>query len=191
MYLFVSLLLWPKQTASGESPAAVSLVGEAGGKIMWAGIWLIGAWLWLRAGVHGPAAISQAITDAPAGTGWLSWLERTASDLAQGHGTTIATVLAFASMCVGVGVFSDRWLLPALALGIGLSGAYWILGQGIGGIFTGSATDPGTGPPALLLAGALYRPSQRLHRPARRPARRSIHRMLVPNGHGQQGEAGA
>lgn len=33
---------------------------------------------------------------------------------------------------------------------------YWLLGEGLGGIFTGSATDPSSGPLLVLLAVSLY-----------------------------------
>jgi hypothetical protein len=34
--------------------------------------------------------------------------------------------------------------------------AYWVVGQGLGGIFQGGATDPNAGPLFVLLACALY-----------------------------------
>jgi hypothetical protein len=34
--------------------------------------------------------------------------------------------------------------------------AYWVLGQGFGGIFQGGATDPNAGPLFVLLAYVLY-----------------------------------
>ena len=37
-----------------------------------------------------------------------------------------------------------------------LSLAYWVFGQGFGGIFQGGATDPNAGPLFVLLAYVLY-----------------------------------
>jgi hypothetical protein len=37
-----------------------------------------------------------------------------------------------------------------------LSLAYWVFGQGFGGIFQGGATDPNTGPWFVVLAYAMY-----------------------------------
>jgi len=37
-----------------------------------------------------------------------------------------------------------------------LSLSYWVLGQGFGGILTGTATDPNSGPLFVLLAAILY-----------------------------------
>ena len=42
---------------------------------------------------------------------------------------------------------------PFLALAIVLNLGYWVIGQGLGGIFyTNSATDPNAGPLFILLA---------------------------------------
>ena len=36
-----------------------------------------------------------------------------------------------------------------------MAGLFWVSGQGLGGIFTGSGTDPNTGPLIILLAFAM------------------------------------
>jgi hypothetical protein len=43
-----------------------------------------------------------------------------------------------------------------LALGVMINLAYWVLGQGFGGILTGSGTDPNAGPLFILLAFGMY-----------------------------------
>jgi hypothetical protein len=53
-------------------------------------------------------------------------------------------------------VATDRRPKALLTLAIVLNGAYWVIGQGLGGIFTGSGTDPNAGPLFILLALALY-----------------------------------
>jgi hypothetical protein len=44
---------------------------------------------------------------------------------------------------------------PLILVAIVLNLAYWVLGQGFGGIFMGNATDPNAGLPFVLLAIAV------------------------------------
>jgi hypothetical protein len=86
---------------------------------------------------------------------------------------------------VALGVLAGRLVRPTLAIGALLSLSYWVLGPGLGGMFTGQATDPNAGPLIVLLAATLYplEPtggSPRPHAPAlrvsraRSPATRSL-----------------
>jgi hypothetical protein len=43
-----------------------------------------------------------------------------------------------------------------LPLAIILNLAYWVIGQGLGGILTGSGTDPNAGPLFIVFAIAMY-----------------------------------
>src|SRR5262249_51996842 len=72
------------------------------------------------------------------------WPEPTAAD-ANGRGLVIALVLAFASAAIGVAVAINWRARAFLAVAIVLNLAYWVLGQGMGGVLTGSATDPNAG----------------------------------------------
>ena len=50
----------------------------------------------------------------------------------------------------------DRWTQPLLALSVVIAMVYFVVGQGMGGVLTGSGTDPGTGPLLILLAASVY-----------------------------------
>jgi cytochrome oxidase Cu insertion factor (SCO1/SenC/PrrC family) len=156
LYAIVGLLVWP-----GERPGG--LLGVRGGRSVWATLWLAMAYLWLlgpNSGANGTAnaiMMAPAGMSAPAGAGWLNRLESGASTAARGHGLEIALVLALLSAAIGVAVAKNWRPTPFLALAIVLSLGYWVIGQGFGGIFyTGSATDPNTGPVLVLLALVLY-----------------------------------
>jgi hypothetical protein len=43
-----------------------------------------------------------------------------------------------------------------LSVAVTINLAYWVIGQGLGGLFTGTATDPNTVPLFILLAVAIY-----------------------------------
>ena len=64
-------------------------------------------------------------------------------------------LLAIASLIVGFGPLLFRRPTPFLAGGGLLAAFFWVSGQGLGGIFTGSGTDPNTGPLIILLALAM------------------------------------
>ena len=66
-----------------------------------------------------------------------------------------SALLAAAEYLVGVGALAPRTRVAAAALGLALSLGVWVLGQDLGGLATGRATDPNTGPVLALMAIAL------------------------------------
>jgi len=65
-------------------------------------------------------------------------------------------LLAALQFCIGVGVlFSGIWRKLAISIGIVLSLIFWVVGQSLGGYFTGLATDPSSGPLFILLGLAI------------------------------------
>jgi hypothetical protein len=84
-----------------------------------------------------------------------------------GDGVSVALALASLSAIVGLGVLVGRLVRPMLAVGALLSLIYWVVGQGLGGIFTGQATDLNTGPLIVLVVATLY--PWELSRGSRRP----------------------
>jgi hypothetical protein len=87
---------------------------------------------------------------------WLSTLQDWVAQGAKGNGLVIALVLAAVSAVIAIGVAADWHANKLLAVAIVLSLAYWVLGQGFGGLITGSATDPNAGPVFVLLAAAMF-----------------------------------
>jgi hypothetical protein len=149
LYAIVGLLVWP-----GERPGG--LLGVRRARAVWTVLWLVMAWLWLLDANSGANATSSAIDAAPAGISWLSGLQHGAATATRGNGLLIAVVLAFLSAAIGIaGAINWR---PKLFVGatIILNLAYWVFGQGLGGVFTGTATDPNAAPLFILLGLALY-----------------------------------
>lgn len=65
-------------------------------------------------------------------------------------------LLAISQFGIGFGVLvSGIWRKLAIALGILLSLVFWVVGQSLGGYFTGLATDPNSGPLFVLLGLAI------------------------------------
>jgi hypothetical protein len=145
LYAIIGLLVWPTERPGG-------LLGVRGARIAWCALWLVMAWAWLQGANSSANATSSAIMSAP-GAGFLHSLQSSAASGASGNGLVIAFVLALISAAIGVAVAKSWRPAPFLAVAIVLSLAYWVVGQGFGGIFyTNSATDPNAGPLFVLLA---------------------------------------
>jgi hypothetical protein len=149
LYAAIALIAWPTEKPGG-------LLGARGTKLFWAGLWLVMAWEWLLPGNSAPGATAAAINAAPSGMSWLSQIQDWAASAASTGGVPIALVLAAVSVMIAVGVACGWQVRRLLLLSVVLNVAYWLLGQGIGGIFIGGATDPNAGPLFLLLAYAVY-----------------------------------
>ena len=148
LYALVGLLAWP-----GVRPGG--LLGIRGARTMWATLWLITAWLWLLAVNSGANATRSALTSVPSGIHGLDSLRSSLASDAAGHGLPIALGLAALSALIGIAVAADwhaRWFL---AIAIALNLVYWVIPQGLGGLFAGGATDPNAGPLFVLLAFAV------------------------------------
>ncbi len=170
LYGLIGLVVWPNERPGG-------LLGVRGARAMWAGLWFVEAFLWLVA-AGGTNGIRNAINAAPSGMSWLSTVQDWFAGGAKGNGTVIAIVLAAVSVAVGLAVAVNWRPKEFLALAVALNLTYWVVGQGLGGIPHGGATDPNAGPLFVLLACALYRLvpfEQKLTSPTRAdPMRREV-----------------
>jgi hypothetical protein len=149
LYGIIGLLVWPNGRPGG-------LLGVQGARVTWAALWLTMAWLWLEAPSSSANATTNSINAAPSGMSWLSTVQDWVANGAKGNGLPIAIVLALVSAAIGIAVAANWRPRQFLVLAIVLNLAYWVLGQGFGGIFQGGATDPNSGPLFVLLACVLY-----------------------------------
>jgi hypothetical protein len=147
LYGLVGLLVWPARERSAATPA---------GALIWAGLWLEGAVLWLTGAQGSPASQLRAMAaSAPAP---LASVDRALADVLHGAGGAAAPALAALSVLVGLGVLT-RLRPLALLVGSLLALAYWAFGQSLGGPFwAGASTDVNTGPLFVLLATYLFVP---------------------------------
>lgn len=157
LYGLIGLLVWPSKDEDNRegSSAGAGLIGERGGLIVWSLLWAGAAALWCLSVNRAADATSEALKAASGNSmHWLASLQSSLAGTANGHGEAIAVVLAVLSLSIAVGVWT-RFRREALLLGVLLSVAYWALGQSLGGLTTGKATDPNAGPLFVLLALAL------------------------------------
>jgi hypothetical protein len=151
--------VWPNGRPGG-------LLGIRGAKTLWCALWSVMAYLWLLAPNSSPNATHAQLTTFDPGMGWLSSVQRSLASAARDHGLVIALVLGAITIVIGIGVAAGwhprTWLWAAIVLNL----VYWIIPQGLGGMFAGGATDPNAGLPFVVLACAMFpvvRPSASAH----------------------------
>jgi hypothetical protein len=152
VYAALALAAWPRSGTSDTTEPPAAWVAS-----LWAVLWIGGAILM--------TIVTQTSTTTNAGIvsgnadGAPRILTRidthVASWLHSGDGVLLVVLIAVqASIGLG-GLLSGRNREIACWAGIGLSLAFWIVGQSVGQLYSGQATDPNTAPLVILLALAL------------------------------------
>lgn len=174
LYAFIALLVWPAGDGTGEDPRLAPALGGAGPgralggplgrlvpRLLWLLLWAKFAWYLLLPANRAPNAVSQIFAAAAGGQpGWVRAIETSAAGLTAGRGLAVSVLLAGACAAAGLGILDARLTRPALVLA-GLLGLVFWVAEGFGGIATGQATDPNTGPLLVLLAACFWPPAYR------------------------------
>jgi hypothetical protein len=148
LYGLIGLIVWPNRPGG--------LLGPSGARTAWGVLWVVMGLLWLLPANSSANAISNQISSAPSNMSWLTSLQTHAAHVAKDNGLLIAFALAAISVAIGIAVADDWQAWTFLWLAIYLNVTYWVIGQGFGGIPTGTATDPNAGPLFILLACTLF-----------------------------------
>jgi hypothetical protein len=171
IYGAIGVMAWPRPVAqrtdwSGHDNEPVGIASSAAGQgvggvrtplIVWSGYWFLAAVLFVLPDNRTQTSVASAITGMASGNP--SWFDRLLNDV--GHhlnsaGLQAAWTLAAISLIIGFGPLVARRPQLFLWAGIAASVAMWVFGQGwLGGVFTGSSTDPNTGPLVVLLGLAM------------------------------------
>jgi hypothetical protein len=127
IYALLAVVLWPADRRAPASFVAARPAGRLPARLLWLVLWGSMAYLALRAGTMAP------------------------------HGAQASAVLAIAFEVIAIGIFLPG---PAARVAVLLAAAaavvIWAVGEDFGAIFTGSATDPNSGPLLALLAAAYW-----------------------------------
>jgi len=86
---------------------------------------------------------------------WLAPLDTSVATWASHNGALAVYGLAAVEFLVGAAALSRRTRTWALAVGLLLSIAIWVIGQDLGQLYSGQATDPNSAPLIALMAVAL------------------------------------
>lgn len=163
LYALLAVLLWPEpDRPHGGSVAAASPLGPLAAWLAWVVLWASLAYDTLLAASRAGLA-AQVAGQGAAEPGWLAAIDRTAGRQLATHDAAVSVALAVMFAVIAVAVFIPAAARPVLAVAITLSLAIWLVGQNLGGIFTGQGTDPNTGPLLALLALAYWPRRPREH----------------------------
>ncbi len=176
LYALLALLVWPARrrgaadiaatagpgaptdrNASAQGPAAGGLLDPHWARAAWLVLWGSFAYLILQGAVRSPGALRGTFTDLAAGEpGWLATFNRTTAATLGPHAGLVCLALAAAFAFTGAGILLRATTRAALVLAVILALFIWLAGEDFGGILTGQATDPNTGPLLILLAAAFW-----------------------------------
>jgi hypothetical protein len=173
VYALLAILLWPPRRDRPAPFVAARAVGASAARLAWLVVWGALAALALLPATRAPRALAATIASLSAGQPrWLGGLDHRLAAFLSHRGPAAAVLLAAILAVVAAGIYLPRPAVRGvLVLAIATASALW-LAQGLGGLLTGSGTDPGTAPVLALLALAYWpRPdaagtaavSQRLH----------------------------
>jgi hypothetical protein len=183
LYALIALLVWPNREDDGADDPGRELAPALGGaagpglaprgaagpglalrgplgrlvpRLIWVLLWVKFAWYLILAANRAPNTVSQIFAAAAGGQpGWVRAIENNLASLTAGRGLAVSILLAAACGAAGLGIFAGRLARPALVLA-GLLGLVFWVAEGFGGIATGQATDPNTGPLLILLAACFW-----------------------------------
>jgi hypothetical protein len=186
LYVLLAILIWPPR-APRERPAAPGLIaaarpaasvaaasrlGPRWARLTWLVLWASSAYFLLQPPVRTRGNLGSAITGMAAGEpSWLASTDQNLAHAAGSSGSVISAVLAITFLLIGLAIYTPAATRPALVLAALTAAAIWILTENLGGILTGTGTDPDTGPLLILLAAAYWPlPPRRRETPATPPA---------------------
>jgi hypothetical protein len=157
LYALLAVLLWPRRRDQGGTFVPAGAVGPLVARLMWLVIWGGLAWLAILPATAAPRALAGMVTEVSAGQpGWLAEIDGRLAGFLGHHGPGAAILLAVVLAVVAAGIYLPP---PAVRAVVGLAvvtaAALW-LAQGLGGMLTGSATDPQSAPLLALLAVAYW-----------------------------------
>ena len=157
LYALLAVLLWPADRDAAAPFVAGRAVGRGAAKGLWLVLWASLAFFALQPASRAPRAISGMISAMAAGQpGWLAWIDSHAASALGRQGLAASIVLAVALGAVAIGPYlRARPARAAIVLAVVLAVLIWLT-EGMGGLFTGSGTDPNSGPLLALLAVAFW-----------------------------------
>ena len=168
IYALLAVLLWPVATDRPSAFAAGRSVGTKAARALWAVLWGSLACLALQPAARAPRGLGGMITGMAAGQpGWLAAIDRHLGMLLDQHGQAASIVLAVTLAVIAAGIYLPAPAArAAIALAVIAAMAIWAA-EALGGVLTGSGTDPNSGPLLALLAVAYWPSGARVPRLAR------------------------
>lgn len=184
LYALLAVLLWPRDrggaAARTEGPPApfeaARAVGAPAARALWLLLWSSLAYFALLPANRAPQALHDTLSGVTGGEpAWLASISQHGAEFLAHRGLAGSVVLAALLAVIALGVYLPP---PAartvLALAAVVAAVIWVAGQALGGILTGSSTDPGTGPLLIVLVLAFWPARTDGARAIRGPAGRTV-----------------
>lgn len=179
LYAIIALAVFPDKRTKGKQNTQPAYWLA----IVWAVLWLGGAIFQLLPGQNSISDLSSMIAGNVSGApGWLATIDVHVANFVHGFGATTTSMtdshmtalnmaqmstkpgsgfglilfLALLQSLIGLAIFLPRYRRNvAIGVGILLMVLFWVVGQSLGGYYTGLATDPSTAPLFILLGVAI------------------------------------
>ncbi len=168
LYGLLGLMAWPRPPRRpadwSDRPVGIATSAAAQGigrsvtpLAVWAGYWFLAAVLFVLPDNRTATSVQSAVVGMAAGQpGWYAHFLTDVGNLFSSSGTQTAWILAAASLVIGAGPLVARRPGWFLAAGATAAVVMWVLAQGlVGNVFTGSDTDPNSGPLVVVLAASM------------------------------------
>ena len=165
LYVLIAVYAWPVAKAvPPRSPLAESSpLGRIIPLVAWVALWASFVYYALQPAMRSAQALSAMMTGMAGGEpGWIRSMDMWLGRVLAGNGTQVSIALGALFTVAAVAVVVPRATKVGVLLAVALGAAVWV-SQDFGGVFTGSATDPNTGPLIMLLA-ACYWPISGRHK---------------------------
>jgi hypothetical protein len=149
LYGVLGLAAWPRGGRSDIPPARWL-------PFAWAAVWLLGAVLQALPAQNGAATVARTISGGAAGApGWLAHVDTTIARWISHGGAAVVIALIAVEALIGLAALRRRTVTIAAVAGLVLALGIWVVGQNLGQLYSGQATDPNTAPLIVLMAVAL------------------------------------
>ena len=167
LYAVLALAAWPA-TDHHRQPDRHEAAIAGWLPFAWLTLWGGGALLQLLPSQRGIAALHDQLGNAEGTPGWLANLHHLAGTvLSHGNSALFIALVAVMVLIGFAGLAGRPWRTAAAAAGAVVATAFWVLGQNIGELYSGQATDPNTGPLIVLIALALAGSTSSIRLPSR------------------------
>jgi hypothetical protein len=158
LYGVLAALLWPPRQQHAHSFVAAGHVAPRSAKVIWLILWVGLAALNLQPANLGPTSVRSAVSgvagDQPA---WIAALVNGFGRLSTHDGFALTMAGAVLMALVGVGIFLPaRWTRVTIVGALLTSAFIWLLGEALGALFGGHATDVNSGPLLAIIAIAYW-----------------------------------
>ena len=167
LYALLAVLLWPRPGSRRSPFVAAQAIRTWPAKVLWLILWGSLAYFSLTTASRSAQGLHAMVTSMTGGEpGWLTGIDDAFAALVAQRGRAAAIVLAAVLALIAVGVLLPApWLRAAIVLALVISLIIWVVGEDLGAIMAGGATDVNSGP-LLALIVLSYWPLTRSGRPA-------------------------